>query len=1268
MKSRKFKIGIAISIIFMAIAYASVTAILNMNGKISIKANDFIVFFKTLNINGKNSYSSVSPTGGSFTLDYKDLLSGELKINYEVMNRSSEYDANVKVVCAPENASYLDINDKTGVMNITALTSKNGEMSLKMDPTVLMSEKYKNNEASSNKGYTNLYEMLASKSTLDNTKSIYVESNKGIDFKNGASFSNGNGLYQDSNSIQTKYPINYYRGNVDDNNVIFGDLCWKILRTTETGGTKLIYNGPVSNGTCPGSTNVIGEAKFNDDDTSASYSGFMYGTSYKNLSIASSEAIKYVFGKEINYTKSGSSGSYSLVNAKTFSNISDALSEIGDYQYSCFTNDINGTCDSIKYIYHASDSNFDYIEISNGEDLTTVKKNLKSNINNSTIKTSLEMWYEDNLKNYTYYLEDTPYYNDRSTIFALNATITDNVLYYRSLNKPKFSYSAKADSFTVNSNNGNGNLKYPIGLITVDEVISSGMIKGNVNNYLTSSKGYWTMSPSGINNLVAQNYYVSSSNDISSYGVNNSLGVRPVISLNNQVIVESGDGSSSLPYIVAQKPVKCSLSIDLIKRENPPEDSYLSNNLYEHITLSSKGNADNINFHEASSDYSGVYSTNKTDSGEDVYFYRGDIDNNNVIFADTCWKIIRTTENEEIRLLYNGIPTSYGTCDNSGVAATLGKSQYNSINTDNAYVGYMYGTANSSSYTATHKNTNSSIIKQKIDLWYEEHIKDTEFEELVADAVYCSDRSMTKDSSNKDSSLNDWINYSSLTLNGYAKQNTLYSASMRIGTSVKNTSPSLKCANANDRLTTEIGLKYPIALPTADEIVFAGAVGATLRYTTPPTNKNYFSLFSEMKDSSVADDLHFWTMTPQRHTGGTVTTMLAISQYGYTTNEVVQNERYVRPVITLKTSATILDGNGSEYAPYVITKSKSQVPTKWQDNGIFSAYYNQAYELLKTMTLDEKIGQLLNVGYGSSREAIALNKGVGGFTLYAEDFKDKSKTEVQNFINRLQNGSKIPLIMSVDEEGGSVVRISSNTQLASSKFESPQEIYGDGSKGFEPFKTDTVNKSALLRELGLNVNFAPVVDIAKSTSYIYKRTLGKGPIETAEYAKTVVESSKGTQVSYCLKHFPGYGNNSDTHTGSSVDQTSLEELMNTHVVPFKTAIESGAEAVMISHNTVSALDTENPASLSPAVHNLLFNDLHFTGIAITDNLDMDAAKNVANRYTKALLAGNNILLIYNTEEAFNDIKTSLNNGTLTLEMIEKLAFKVLAWKYYKGLL
>lgn len=334
---------------------------------------------------------------------------------------------------------------------------------------------------------------------------------------------------------------------------------------------------------------------------------------------------------------------------------------------------------------------------------------------------------------------------------------------------------------------------------------------------------------------------------------------------------------------------------------------------------------------------------------------------------------------------------------------------------------------------------------------------------------------------------------------------------------------------------------------------------------------------------------------------------------------------------------------------------------------MFSDYYKLAYDRLRELTLDEKIGQLLLARYPSSNQIEALQKyKLSGFVFFERDFKNKTESEVKLMINDLQNASKIPLLTAIDEEGGKVSRLSSNTKLVSEKFKSPSELYALG--GFNKIKEDTINKSIILNNLGLNLNLAPVVDVSTdSRNYMYDRTLKENTELTSIYAKTVIEASKNTGVSYTLKHFPGYGNNLDTHTGSSVDTREYNEILKNDLPPFKAGIESGAEAVLISHNIVNCIDGSNPASLSISVHDLLRDELKFTGIIITDDISMGAIKNIEDVTVKSVLAGNNLIITTDYEASFNSIKEAIYENRLSEEEIDILILKTLAWKYYKQL-
>ncbi len=340
----------------------------------------------------------------------------------------------------------------------------------------------------------------------------------------------------------------------------------------------------------------------------------------------------------------------------------------------------------------------------------------------------------------------------------------------------------------------------------------------------------------------------------------------------------------------------------------------------------------------------------------------------------------------------------------------------------------------------------------------------------------------------------------------------------------------------------------------------------------------------------------------------------------------------------------------------------------YPSDNLFSQFNILASNKLKEMSLDEKIGQILLVNYPENNVEEALNKyKVGGFVFFEKDFKNKTPEEVKKMMSNAQEISKIPILTAVDEEGGSVVRISSNPKLASEKFKSPRELYTTG--GFDLIKEDTIEKSLLLEDLGLNVNLAPVVDVSTNSSdYIYNRTLGEDTSKTAEYAKTVIEANKKTGVSYVLKHFPGYANNSNTHTGEVIDDRTFEEIEEHDLTPFEAGIESGAEAILVSHIKVKSIDENKPASLSASVHNLLRNNLRFTGIIITDNLSMDATADIPDAVVQALLAGNDIVITADYEKSFNEIKDAIEDGTLSEDFIDKIVHRIISWKYYKGLM
>ena len=331
----------------------------------------------------------------------------------------------------------------------------------------------------------------------------------------------------------------------------------------------------------------------------------------------------------------------------------------------------------------------------------------------------------------------------------------------------------------------------------------------------------------------------------------------------------------------------------------------------------------------------------------------------------------------------------------------------------------------------------------------------------------------------------------------------------------------------------------------------------------------------------------------------------------------------------------------------------------------------RAEEILANMTLEEKIGQLFFV---RCRNEIATSDiktyQLGGYILFANDFEGKSSKELKKTLKSYQKTSKIPLLIGVDEEGGVVNRISKYKQFRSIPFHSPQSLYKEG--GFDLVKSDTTEKAILLKSLGINVNLAPVCDVSTdSDDFIYNRSFGKNPTETAKYVKTVVTEMNRQDIGCTLKHFPGYGNNVDTHTGISIDKRNYESFVKNDFLPFQAGIKAGAGSILVSHNIVNCMDKTLPASLSPAVHEILREDLGYNGVIMTDDLDMDAIKEYTNNKEAAVLAitaGNDLIIATDFDIQIPAVIAAVKNNTITEDRINESVIRVLIWKLSLGII
>ena len=349
----------------------------------------------------------------------------------------------------------------------------------------------------------------------------------------------------------------------------------------------------------------------------------------------------------------------------------------------------------------------------------------------------------------------------------------------------------------------------------------------------------------------------------------------------------------------------------------------------------------------------------------------------------------------------------------------------------------------------------------------------------------------------------------------------------------------------------------------------------------------------------------------------------------------------------------------------ITIKNVENVNNEFKLNSGFNNY-ERAKEIVEAMSLEEALGQIYMVHHSTDSLEDVRTYNLGGFIFFGADFKNKTKEDVLDMVDKLNDNSKIPLLLAVDEEGGIVTRISSNPNLASERFKSPRELYKEG--GFDLIRDDTIKKNEILEGLHLNINLAPVLDISNDPKdYIYSRSVGLSPELTGVFAQTVIDASKNSKISYVMKHYPGYGKNSDTHKSKSLDTRSMEEI-ESDLIPFGKGIQSGGEAIMISHNIVVALDCDNPASISISNHNYLRNTLGFRGMVITDALNMGATEGIENMGIKSLVSGNDILVTKNYKEDINNILEGVSKGQVSSKYIRVLAIKVIEWKISKGLI
>lgn len=343
----------------------------------------------------------------------------------------------------------------------------------------------------------------------------------------------------------------------------------------------------------------------------------------------------------------------------------------------------------------------------------------------------------------------------------------------------------------------------------------------------------------------------------------------------------------------------------------------------------------------------------------------------------------------------------------------------------------------------------------------------------------------------------------------------------------------------------------------------------------------------------------------------------------------------------------------------------------------------QALAILATMTEEEKVYQLFMVtpeqltGWGgtvtqtgeTSRNAIA-SKPVGGIIYFSPNLETREQTI--SMISGLQEASKLGLFISVDEEGGPVVRIADNPAMGTTYFPAMGKI-GDVEKAYEVGQVT----GSQIKELGFNLDFAPVADVFSNpnNTVIGNRAFSSDPQIAAQLVEACTKGFRDSGILCTLKHFPGHGDTgTDSHYGAAESTKTLEELEECEFLPFKAGIAAGANVVMMGHVTLPNVTEEDlPATLSyEIVTGILREKLGYEGLVITDAMNMGA---IVNHYSSgeaavmALKAGVDMILMPNDlNDAVEGVLKALEEGELTMEQIDEKVLRILEIKLEAGII
>lgn len=326
-------------------------------------------------------------------------------------------------------------------------------------------------------------------------------------------------------------------------------------------------------------------------------------------------------------------------------------------------------------------------------------------------------------------------------------------------------------------------------------------------------------------------------------------------------------------------------------------------------------------------------------------------------------------------------------------------------------------------------------------------------------------------------------------------------------------------------------------------------------------------------------------------------------------------------------------------------------------------------KIVASMSKTEKIGQMVMIGIQGTKvdddSLYMLHQfHMGGVILFDRNMDSPEQVKQLTSDLQAQSNEKVPLFIGIDEEGGDVVRMAEKLTPPPSQ----KEIGATGD--IEQARTWAIKTAKSLKDMGINVNFAPVADIGSND----KRSYSTDANTVIDFVRAATKGYQQENIIYSLKHFPGIGKGKvDSHVDSSSIDVAKEVLMTEDILPFKTIIDENEPNdyfILVSHLKYPALDEEYPASLSSKIMtDLLRNELGYKGIIITDDMEMGAVANhndFRSIGVNAVKAGADIVLVCHEyehqQEVYLGLLDAVNSGEISQERIDESVKRIIKVK------